>query len=129
MINVDSLVAVGLLHELADKTAKGAVSFSQTEDPSEAYEKIVYDDRQPENGEDDENGFTAYPVICGYIFAGEVQRLVVVRYDSVLEGLRVRYCVHEDPALNYVDFYVRDEETGGHFRIENGVSVGVDKIE
>ena len=111
MMNIDTLTAIGFIHELADKTKHGSVAFSQSKNEAEVWEKIVYDDRKPE--EDDERDYTAYPVIFGYdknYFAGKDQRIVAVPYDAFLQGLKVRYCVFKDPEDNFVKFSARDKD-------------------
>ena len=110
-MNIDTLTAIGFIRELADKTKHGSVAFSQSKDESEVWEKIVYDDRKPE--EDDERDYTAYPVIYCYdknYFAGKDQRIVAVPYDALLQGLKVRYCVFEHTERNFVKFSARDED-------------------
>ena len=114
MVNVDTLTAVVFMRELAGKSAKGSVKYSQIKDPSEVFEKIVYDDRKPEK--DDKQNLTAYPVIYDY----RHQQRAVIPYDSVLAGIKVRYCVYDEFEFDYVGFYVSDDASSGDFLIRNG---------
>ena len=113
MMNIDTLLAMGFIFELVDKAKNGAVAFSEAKQAKNAsnWEKIVYDDRKPE--QDDESDCTAYPVIHCYDRNYNVckdKRIVAASYDSLINGLKVRYCVFKDPEDNFVKFSACDKE-------------------
>ena len=113
MMNIDTLLAMGFIFELVDKAKNGAVAFSEAKQARNAsnWDKIVYDDRKPE--QDDKGEYTAYPVIHCYdrnYNVSKDKRIVAASYDSLINGLKVRYCVFKDPEDNFVKFSACDKE-------------------
>ena len=64
MLNIESLVVLSLVHELAEETANGAIPFSKVKNSDELHAKIVYDDSKPKKSADGT-----------YYFGGEPPRI------------------------------------------------------
>lgn len=116
MLNVDTLVAFGLLQELKEKSANGVMPLSQATNYQAVQEKIVYDDSKPKKVDE----HMTYPVVYDASIDGDDHH-VNATYDTFVEGLTVKYCVHDDPELCFVNFCAEDNEGSSvNFVIRNG---------
>ena len=103
MINVESLVAMSLIHELAENIKNGAIPFSKVKSSDEVYEKIVYDDSKPAGGK----ASVYYPVIFS-ARVDEEHHDIELSYDELLKDMYASVSFHDvgNPELNYVRILV-----------------------
>ena len=104
MVNLDTIVAIGLIHDLAAKTEMEAVPLSKIRSIGEVRDKIVYDDSKPEIV--DKN--MCYPVVYSAHISGE-KREAKTLYDDLLSGIKVRYYIFDTPDFNFFDFLIVDD--------------------
>ena len=98
MVNIDTLIFLDLLHDLAKRLKAGAIPFSELFSNEDKELLICYDDTKGEAIEDD---YQAFPIVCDC--------LIVCEHHDIISDLDNAYAPDGEYSIKFMKYVGMDQ--------------------